>query len=162
MVAADHSDGGLKREVMMDFDPGEVLVKPLMAYLATGGPEGPRSSPVWFHWELSAIWLIGNDADSFPKRLRVGPRCAVSIVEFDVARGVLRHVGIRGDAEILALDHDRLQRLLARYLGADSADWNPWFRANVITPLNLVIKIAPASVVARSMSYFKTDPDFAD
>lgn len=143
----------------MDFDPSELLAKPLMAYLATGSPEGPRCSPVWYLWEDSAIWLIGSEEDSFPKRLRTEPRCAVSIVDFDVTSGILRHIGIRGHADVCSIDPDRLRRLLARYLGHD--DWNNWFKANVVDPLDLMIKITPASIIARDMSYFKTGPDFA-
>lgn len=30
----------------MDFDQSELLAKPLMAYIATDSPEGPRCSPV--------------------------------------------------------------------------------------------------------------------
>jgi len=99
---------------MLEFDPVDMLAKPLLAYLATGSPDGPRSSPVWFLWENGTLWLIGNEEDSFPRRLRAEPRCAVSVVDFDVARGILRHVGIRGRAEFLPMDHGRLYRLLAR------------------------------------------------
>lgn len=143
----------------MDFDPSELLAKPLMAYLATGSPEGPRCSPVWFLWEDSAIWLIGGEEDSFPKRLRAEPRCAVSIVDFDVTSGILRHIGIRGHADVCCIDPARLHRLLARYLGQD--DWNNWFKANVVDSLDLMIKITPESTIVRDMSYFKTGPDFA-
>lgn len=145
----------------MDFDPAEILARPLMAYLATGSPDGPRDSPVWFLWEDGAIWLIANSEDSFPVRLRAEPRCALSIVEFDVERGVLRHVGIRGHADVLALDRRRLYRLLERYLGSAPLEWNAWFKANIIEPLDLMIRIAPASIVARDMSYFKTGPALA-
>lgn len=41
----------MRNAVEWDFDPSEVLAKPLTAYLATGSPDGPRSSPVWFLWE---------------------------------------------------------------------------------------------------------------
>jgi uncharacterized pyridoxamine 5'-phosphate oxidase family protein len=142
----------------MDFDPAELLAKPLMAYLATASPDGPRSSPVWFLWEEKAVWLIGNEEDSFPKRLRTDPRCAVSVVDFDVEHGILRHVGIRGRAQILPLDQPRLHRMLARYLGADPRDWNDWFKANVVDGLELMIRIAPETAVAKDMSYFKTGP----
>lgn len=132
-----------------------------MAYIATGSPEGPRCSPVWFLWEDSAIWLIGSEEDSFPKRLRAEPRCAVSIVDFDVASGILRHIGVRGHADVCHIDPARLRRLLMRYLGANSDDWNSWFKANVVDPLDLMIKITPESTIVRDMSYFKTGPDFA-
>jgi hypothetical protein len=145
----------------MDFDPAVLLAKPLMAYLATDDPNGPRSSPVWFLWEEEAVWLIGNEENSFPKRLRADPRCAVSVVDFDVERGVLRHVGIRGRAQILPLDRAQLHRLLARYLGPDSQVWNCWFKANVVDGLELTIRITPESTIAKDMSYFKTGPDLA-
>lgn len=142
----------------MDFAPQEVLAKPLMAHLATTSPEGPRDSPVWFLWEDEAIWLIGSNEDSFPARLRAEPRCALNVVDFDVGRGVLRHIGIRGRAEVLDLDHARLDRLLSRYLGADKTEWNAWFQETVVAPLDLMIRITPDSLIARDMSYFKTGP----
>lgn len=145
----------------MDFDPAELFAKPLMAYLATASPDGPRSSPVWFLWDEEAIWLIGNEEDSFPKRLRADPRCAVSVVDFDVERGILRHVGVRGRAQILPLDQTRLHRLLARYLGPDPQAWNDWFKANVVDGLELLIRITPETAIAKDMSYFKTAPHFA-
>lgn len=146
----------------MDFDPAELLAKPRMADLATDSPNGPRSSPVWFLWEEDAVWLIGNKEDSFPKRLRADPRCAVSVVDFDIGRGVLRHVGIRGRARILPLDQTRLHRLLVRYLGSDPQAWNTWFRTNVVDGLELMIRITPETTIVKDMSYFKTGPDFAE
>ena len=145
----------------MDFDPAELLAKPLMAHLATGSPDGLRDSPVWFLWKDGAIWLIGGNDDGFPARLRGEPRCAVGIVEFDAARGILRHVGIRGRASILAMDDGRLNRLLARYLGPERGEWNNWFKDNIVEPLDLMIQVTPVSTIARDMSYFKTGPDFA-
>jgi len=41
---------------MLEFDPVDMLAKPLLAYLATGSPDGPRSSPVWFLWENGTLW----------------------------------------------------------------------------------------------------------
>lgn len=145
----------------MQFDPADILAKPLIAHLATGSPEGPRDSPVWFLWEEGAIWLIGSSEDSFPARLRAEPRCAIGIVEFDLEKGILRHVGIRGRAAFQEMDQPRLHRLLARYLGPEPSRWNAWFTAQVVTPLDIMIRITPASVIARDMSYFKTGPDFA-
>jgi hypothetical protein len=146
----------------MDFDPAELLAKPLMAYLATDSPNGPRSSPVWFLWEEDAVWLIGNEEDSFPKRLRADPLCAVSVVDFDIEHGVLRHVGIRGRAQILPLDQTRLHRFLARYLGPDPRAWNNWFKTNVVDGLELMIRITPETTIVKDMSYFKTGPDLAE
>lgn len=132
-----------------------------MAHLATGSPDGPRDSPVWFLWEEGVIWLIANSEDSFPVRLRAEPRCAIGIVEFDTARGILRHVGIRGYADIVPMDKERLCRLLERYLGPSRSEWNEWFRTQIVEPLDVMICVTPQSTIARDMSYFKTGPDFA-
>lgn len=145
----------------MDFDLNEVLAKPLMAHLATASPDGPRDSPVWFLWENEAIWLIGTSRDSFPKRLRADPRCAVGVVDFDLSRGVLRHVGIRGVADIQSVDRNRLYRLLRGYLGDDRSTWNTWFEENIVQPLDIMIEIRPISIVANDVSYFKTGPALA-
>lgn len=137
-----------------DFDIDEFLVKPLFAHLATASADGPRESPVWFLWEGGELWLIGNHEDSFPKRLRADPRCAVGIVDLDLGKGTLRHVGIRGVASIEPLDEERLYRLLKRYLGADKTEWNAEFRSVVIDGLDLMVRIRPESIVARDQSYF--------
>lgn len=144
-----------------DFDVDEVLRRPLMAYIATSSPDGPRDSPVWFLWEDKALWVIGTKVDSFVRRLEAEPRCAVSVVDFDVDQGVLRHVGIRGVAKIESIDQGRLGRLLSRYLGYDRTAWNAWFVRNVVDPLDVMIRIAPATVVAKELSYFKTGPNYA-
>jgi hypothetical protein len=138
-----------------DFDANEVLQLPLFAHLASGSPDGARESPVWFLWEDGELWLVGNRRDTFPKRLEADPRCAVGIVDFDLQRGWLRHVGIRGTASVMPLDPARLHRLLAKYLGADPARWNPQFKTAVIDRLDLMVRIAPTSIVARDQSYFK-------
>ena len=137
-----------------DFDLDRFLRQPLIAHLATASPHGPRDSPVWFLWEEGALWVVGNDRDSFPKRLRADERCAIGVVEFDLERGILRHVGLRGVATVAPLDRSRLRRLLGRYLGDDEASWNPRFRADVIDRLTLMVRFEPRSVVARDQSYF--------
>lgn len=137
-----------------DFDIDSFLQKPLFAHLATASDGAPRESPVWFLWEAGALWLVGKNRDSFAKRLRAEPRCAVGIVEFELQLGLLRHVGIRGTGSIEALDRERLHRLLSRYLGADEAAWNQSFRSTVIDRLELMVRIEPTSVVARDQSYF--------
>lgn len=142
----------------LDFDVDDFLRQPLVAHLATASPDGPRESPVWFLWEAGELWLVGNQRDSFPKRLRDEPRCAVGVVDFDLARGRLRHVGIRGTGSVEALDHGRLSRFLVRYLGNDPTLWNQSFRARVIDRLELMIRIHPLSIVARDQSYFASGP----
>jgi hypothetical protein len=46
-------------------------------------------------------------------------------------------------------------------LGENSDDWNKWFIANIVDPLNMMVQIAPESIVAKNVSFFKTGPDFA-
>ena len=58
------------------FDLGEFLSRPLFAHLAHASEHGPRESPVWFHWDGVAVWVIGGE--SFPANLRREPRCAGS------------------------------------------------------------------------------------
>jgi len=141
-----------------DFDVDSFLQRPLFAHLSTMSDAGPRESPVWFLWEAGALWFVGSHRDSFPKRVRREPRCAVGIVEFDLPRGILRHVGMRGNGAVEELDRARLRRLLSRYLGLDEAAWNPHFRARVIDRLDLMVRFKPVSVVARDQSYFSNAP----
>ena len=76
----------------------EVLRKPLMAHLSTVEKGSSRDSPVWFLWEESSLWIFGTSEDSFVKRLRAEPKCAAGIVEYNLEKGILKHVGIRGTA----------------------------------------------------------------
>src|ERR1700704_5737879 len=93
-----------------DFDIDALLRRPLIAHLATASNDGPRESPVWFLWEDGALWLVGHARDSFPNRLAAQPACAIGIVDFDLPRGVLEHVGIRGEATVVELESARLHR----------------------------------------------------
>ena len=84
------------------FELDEFLSRPLYAFLAHHSGNGPRSSPVWFHWDGQAVWIIGGT--TFPENLRREPRCAISIVDWNPATGLSQHIGLRGRAEILAFD----------------------------------------------------------
>jgi nitroimidazol reductase NimA-like FMN-containing flavoprotein (pyridoxamine 5'-phosphate oxidase superfamily) len=144
-----------------DFEIDTVLNKPLMAHLATVDKGEPRDSPVWFIWEESYLWVFGTTEDSFIKRLQQEPQCAVGVVDFDLQKGVLKHVGIRGTAQVGKVDCKRLKRFVSKYLGENSNDWNKWFIANIVDPLNMMVQIAPKSIVAKNVSFFKTGPDLA-
>jgi hypothetical protein len=76
------------------FDLDEFLSRPLYAHLAHLAEGAPRESPVWFHWDRQAIWIIGGT--SFPTNLKREPRCALGIVDWDPASGRSQHVGLRG------------------------------------------------------------------
>ena len=144
-----------------DFEIDDVLCKPLMAHLSTVEKGVPRDSPIWFLWEDSCLWIFGTSGDSFVKRLLAEPQCAAGVVEYNLEKGILKHVGIRGTAVLADCDKERLMRFVSKYLGNDKQNWNAWFVANVVDPLDVVIKITPQSIVAKNVSFFKTGPDLA-
>lgn len=147
------------------FDPEDVLRLPLMANLATIDAEGaPRNAPVWFHWEDGALFMLSDEAASSARRIARDPRVAVEIVDYDNARGILRHLGLRGCATVERMDTALFRRLLARYLGPDEAAWNPWFLDNVARiddPAGRLIRLVPDSVFTNDVSFFRTGPDLA-
>lgn len=144
-----------------DFAVDLVLRKPLMAHLATTHDGAPRSSPVWFLYRDGFLWLFGTRRDSFVKRLKQEPRCALSIADFDLEPGVLLHVGIRGTARVTEVDAKRLDLFVSKYLGEDKSAWNTWFVKHVVDPIDQMVQVIPESTVAKNVSYFKTGPDFA-
>src|SRR5262245_11169228 len=99
------------------FDLEEFLSRPLHAHLAHNSDQGPRESPVWFHWDGHAVWIIGGT--SFPANLKRDPRCALGIVDWDPATGLSHHVGTRGKAEVLPFDRAMARTILRRYFGPD-------------------------------------------
>ncbi|GAB4185859.1 MAG: hypothetical protein Tsb0015_03180 [Simkaniaceae bacterium] len=142
-----------------DFELDVVLQKPLMAHLSTVEVDEPRDSPVWFIWEDECMWIFGTSEDSFVRRLKEEPRCALGVVDFDLDKGILRHVGVRGTSQIAKIDEDCLHRFVSKYLGKDREKWNEWFVKNIVDPLDVMVKITPKSMIAKDVSYFKTGPD---
>jgi hypothetical protein len=132
-----------------------------MANLATVSDDGPRNAPVWYIWEDAALWMLGNEGSSSVQRLLRDARCAVEIVHYDNARGVLAHLGLRGRATVEPMSPPRFRRLLGKYLGPDEASWNPWFIgtvARIDDPEGRFIRLAPDSVFTNNVSYFRTGP----
>jgi len=146
------------------FDPEHVLSQPLMATLSTVSAAGaPRSAPVWYIWEGSALWMLGSADGSSVKRVLQNPSCAVEITDFDRDAGILLHLGLRGTASVESNDPARFRRLLTRYLGAEQ-DWNPWFIdtiAHIDDPSGRFVRLCPDSVFTNNVSYFRTGPDLA-
>lgn len=146
------------------FDAEIVLTAPLMVNLATSSADGPRNAPMWFLWEDGALWMPSDAGASSVRRIGEDPRVAAEIVDFDVAGGRLLHLGLRGRAEVLAMDVARFKRLLAKYLGRDEAAWNPWFIDKVARfddPAGRLIRLAPESVFTNNVSFFLTGPELA-
>lgn len=147
-----------------EFDPDALLGAPLMANLATLSRDGPRNAPVWYLWEDGALWMPGHVGTSSVRRLLRDPRCAVEIVRFDNDAGVLLHLGLRGRAQVDAMDTGRFRRLLSKYLGPDPGAWNAWFIehvARIDDPDGRMIRLQPETTFTNNVSHFRTGPDFA-
>lgn len=149
----------------LPFDPEDVLRLPLVANLATIDAKGaPRNAPVWFQWEGGALFMLADEGSSSLRRIECDPRVAVEIVEYDNARGIMRHLGLRGRATVEAMDEALFRRLLARYLGAEESLWNPWFIENVARlsdPTGRLLRLVPDSIFTNDVSFFRTGPDLA-
>lgn len=147
------------------FDPEDVLCLPLIACLATSDTEGaPRNAPVWFHWEDGALFMLADEGSSSLRRIEHDPRVAVEIVDYDNARGIMRHLGLRGHASVEQMDEALFRRLLARYLGEDESLWNPWFIENVARladPTGRLLRLVPDSIFTNDVSFFRTGPELA-
>lgn len=132
----------------------QVLSRPLFAHLATASEQVPRESPVWFLWEEEALWIIGNHrTDTFPKRIEREPCCAIGIVDFDIATGLVRHLGFRGRARLEPHDEERMKRLLHRYLGEQEQQWDPRFVAVLGDGNWVFVRFEPETAVVRDQSY---------
>lgn len=142
-------------KIIMDrkrsFDLGEFLGKPLFAHLSTICDDGPRDSPVWFHWESEHIWIIGTSIDSFPRRIQQFRKCSIGIIDFDLSTGKVLHAGFRGTAKVVLFDEDIATRLLSRYLGHNIELWDPRFKN--FDNRNVLICFKPETVVVRDQSF---------
>ena len=137
------------------FELDEFLSRPLYAHLAHNSEQGPRESPVWFHWDGQAVWIIGGT--TFPANLKRDPRCALGIVDWDPATGRSHHVGIRGRAEVLPCDGAMARTIFRRYFGPDETDWDRRFDDVFSGELGLeMVHITPETVVIRDQSYKPT------
>ena len=138
------------------FDLEEFLSRPLYAHLAHNSDRGPRESPVWFHWDGRAVWIIGGT--SFPANLKRDPRCALGIVDWDPATGLSHHVGMRGKADVLPFDRAMAKAVFQRYFGPDERDWDPRFddAANSADSDLTMVRFTPETVVVRDQSYTPT------
>jgi hypothetical protein len=137
------------------FDLEEFLSRPLYAHLAHNSADGPRESPVWFHWDGQALWIIGGT--SFPANLRRDPRCAVGIVDWDPPTGRSQHVGFRGRAEVLPFDAGMARTIFRKYFGPDEGDWDRRFDDVFTAESGLeMVRFVPETAVVRDQSYRPT------
>jgi pyridoxamine 5'-phosphate oxidase-like protein len=131
----------------------DVLKRPLFAHLATASVNGPCESPVWFLWEDGAIWIIGNkETDSFPSRIAAEPRCALGVVDFDISKGMVQHIGFRGRASLEPHDRNRMEKVFTRYMG-EVIKWDPRFVKILDDADYIFVRLEPETVVVRDQSY---------
>jgi hypothetical protein len=137
------------------FNLNEFLARPLYAHLAHASQDGPRESPVWFDWDGKCIWIIGGT--SFPTNLKVDPRCALGIVDWQPRTGLSHHVGIRGRADVVPFEAERARTIFRKYFGPDETAWDPRFDDVFTGELGLeMVRIWPETVVVRDQSYRAT------
>jgi hypothetical protein len=137
------------------FDLEEFLARPLYAHLAHNSEGGPRESPVWFHWDGEALWIIGGQ--SFPANLKRDPRCAIGIVDWDPQTGLSHHVGLRGRAEVRPFDVAMARTIFGKYFGPDEGDWDRRFDDVFTGESGLeLVRFVPETVVVRDQSYKPT------
>lgn len=134
------------------FDLDEFLSRPLYAHLAHSSSEGARESPIWFHWDGEALWIIGGT--TFPENLKRDPRCAIGIVDWNAASGLSQHVGLRGRAEVLPFDSAMVRTIFRKYFGPDESSWDPRFREDIDGETGVpLVRFLPETAVMRDQSY---------
>lgn len=139
-------------ENRLDVPLDEFLERPLFSFLGTASREGyPRVSPLWYLWENERIWIIGDTEKSYVKRIEHTPQTAIAIVDFDVHRGLVHHVGMRGRAEIAPFEQGRVYSLLRRYLGDTEREWDSRF-GDLDPERWSFVRFEPETVVARDQS----------
>lgn len=133
------------------FDLDAFLARPLVARVATAGP---RVRPVWFLWEDGCFWWLTGAWSTLARDLARDRRVELVVDTFDIATGEVLQVRALGEAEIVALDPDRMRRKLSRYLGPDSDNWEPRFKAGVVGDEETrFARLEPTRLVARDLSY---------
>ena len=116
--------------------------------------KGRASRPSGSSGRKRPLWIIGNRlTDTFPKRIEREPRCAIGIVDFDLATGLVQHVGFRGRAHLEPHDEERIKRLLRRYLGEQEQPWDPRFAAVLGDRDWVLVRFEPETAVVRDQSY---------
>lgn len=142
-------------ENTLDVDLETFLERPLFCFLSTAEDGGPRVSPLWFHWEDGAVWIIGDTRKTYSRRIEHQPETALAIVDFDRTSGRVQHVGMRGRASVEPHDPELAERLLVRYLGPERDEWD---EARFGDPHQwgdemVLVRFRPETVVARDQSY---------
>ncbi|WP_245692022.1 pyridoxamine 5'-phosphate oxidase family protein [Streptomyces katrae] len=122
----------------MDVD--EFLARPLVARVATQGPE---VRPVWFLWEDGAFWWLTGSYSRMERILAVDPRVALVVDTCELADAEVLSVTCRGTAQVVPLDRARALRKLTRYLGPDPRTWPARFSEPLDDPATKLVRFTP-------------------
>lgn len=156
-VDSGHAQPTILRDSHAEINLDEFLSRPLLAFLSTASEHGARGSVLWFIWEEGTLWMILEEGyNTVQDRVRLDPRVAVSITDFDPTTGLLQHVSIRGRGGLSPWDDDRASRLLRRYyrhLDGYATSPRPFGeRVRGRLPM-LFLRVTPESIVMRDQSY---------
>ncbi len=125
------------------------LARPLIARLATLGPEGPHVTPVWYDWDDTHLLVaIGRRSRKF-RNLSADPRIAVTV---DETLGGLRFKAVimEGTAELIDTPQDWARsvatRIYTKYLGPESVRL-PIPQSMLNHDEHVVIRLKPQRVI---------------
>ena len=97
-------------DVLQQDGPARRLSDESVAWLTTAGSDGqPQSSPVWFLWDGSSLWLRSQAQAGKVRNIKANPRVAVHLADDGQGGNI---VTIEGRASF----EDVPQELLATYL----------------------------------------------
>jgi hypothetical protein len=82
----------------------------------------------------------------------------LGIVDFDVSKGMVQHVGFRGRATLEPHDPDRMEKVFTRYMG-ERERWDSRFVKILDDPDYIFIRLEPDTVVVRDQSYSVNNKD---
>jgi hypothetical protein len=143
----------------MTFDVGEgfdlrgFLERPLVARLATSGPDGPRVRPIWFLFDEAGFWWITGSWSRLDVILERDPRVELVVDTCDLERGEVLQVRARGRAELRPFDPDRASRWGERYMGPDRGRWGRFQRGVFEDPSSRFVLLEPEWLWARDLSW---------
>jgi nitroimidazol reductase NimA-like FMN-containing flavoprotein (pyridoxamine 5'-phosphate oxidase superfamily) len=83
---------------MSDDERDAFLATERTVRVATNGTHGPHATPLWFHWDGSALWLTSLTRAQRWKDLEADPRIG-AVVDAGESYDQLRGVEIRGRVE---------------------------------------------------------------
>jgi len=145
-------------DVERGFDLDRFLGRPLVARVAT---TGPTVRPVWYLWEERAFWWLTGRWSRLAGIIERDPSVALVVDTCDLQTGEILQVIARGRAERLPFHADRARRWGQRYLGPDERSWGRFQTGVFEDPTTCFVRLAPATLRARDLSFHRSGHDDA-